>query len=102
MIGFLGVLRKWEGWSLSTPARCPHFHYTGQGMALALPLLGQLRCRVMKFGRDCDAYMVGSLIIMYQKHWAVSVPRHPFDQSSMQDVVCWTSLITGYCSISLM
>ncbi|KAL3745985.1 hypothetical protein ACJRO7_014999 [Eucalyptus globulus] len=116
MMGFLGVLRTWEGWSLSTPAICPHFHRTGRGMALALPLLGQLRRRAMKFGRDCDAYVVGSLICMYRKHWAASVPRRQFDQSSMRDVVsdayggfpdirnlvCWTSLITGYCSSSLM
>ncbi|KAL3745981.1 hypothetical protein ACJRO7_014995 [Eucalyptus globulus] len=84
------------------PTICPHFHYTGRGMALALPLLSQLRHWVMKFGRDCDAYVVGSLMSMYGRHWATSVARRLLDQSSMQDMVCWTSFITGYCSIGLM
>ncbi|KAF8035248.1 hypothetical protein BT93_C1312 [Corymbia citriodora subsp. variegata] len=66
------------------------------------PLLGQAHCGAMKFGHDCDVYVVSSLISMYSKHGAVSAARHLFDQSSMRNVVCWTSLVTGYCSSGLV
>ncbi|KAI3440114.1 uncharacterized protein J3R85_003970 [Psidium guajava] len=61
------------------------------------PLLGKLNCGATKFEHDCDVYVVSSLTCMYSKRGAVSVARRLFDESSIRSVVCWTSLITGYC-----
>ncbi|GAU14333.1 hypothetical protein TSUD_308930 [Trifolium subterraneum] len=47
-------------------------------------------------------YFVSSVINVFSKHGAIKFARNVFDESSNRNVVCWTSLVSGYCSCSLV
>ncbi|XP_058075993.1 pentatricopeptide repeat-containing protein At5g66520-like [Magnolia sinica] len=57
----------------------------------------QLHCHVLKFGLDCDVFVVNNLISMYSGFEELGCARHLFDEcSGVVDVVSWTALVAGY------
>ncbi|KAL7166274.1 hypothetical protein ACSBR2_037030 [Camellia fascicularis] len=56
----------------------------------------------MKFGYGCDVYVISSIIHMYSKFGATNFACQVFEESSNRNVVCWTCLISGYCSNGLV
>ncbi|CAI8606858.1 unnamed protein product [Vicia faba] len=63
-----------------------------------LSSLEQVFTLSMKLGNSSDLYFMSSLIIAFSKHGAIHFARNVFDESSNRNVVCWTSLVSGYCS----
>ncbi|WCJ42200.1 Pentatricopeptide repeat (PPR) superfamily protein [Euphorbia peplus] len=57
---------------------------------------------VLKFGGMSDVYVVSCVVDLYSKFGAIEVARRVFDESSGLNVVCWTSLVNGYCCNGLM
>ncbi|PRQ60396.1 putative pentatricopeptide [Rosa chinensis] len=56
----------------------------------------------MKFGHECDVYVTSSVISVYCKLRGVEFARRVFDESLDRNVVCWTSLVSGYCGNGTM
>jgi len=65
---------------------------------VSLSSLEQVFTLSMKLGNSSDVYFVSSVINAFSKHSAIHLARQVFDESSNRNVVCWTSLVIGYCS----
>ncbi|KAJ8750889.1 hypothetical protein K2173_016070 [Erythroxylum novogranatense] len=63
---------------------------------VSLSWLGQIRSQILKFGHSNDVYVISSTISMYSKYGATRLGRQVFDECLDKNVVCWTSLISGY------
>lgn len=69
---------------------------------ICLSWLDQVHGQILKFGQMSDVYVISSLINMYSKCEAMELARQVFDESPDLNVVCWTSLVTGYCCNGLI
>ncbi|CAK9137952.1 unnamed protein product [Ilex paraguariensis] len=64
--------------------------------------LCQVHGQIKKNGHDSDVYVISSLIYMYSKFDAMDLAFDVFEECSYKNVVCWTSLVTGYCGNGLV
>ncbi|EXB55400.1 hypothetical protein L484_016768 [Morus notabilis] len=63
-----------------------------------LTFISQFHGQIVKFGHGCDVYVVSSLICAYSKCGTMEFARRVFDERiETTNVVCWTSLLSGYC-----
>ncbi|KAF2314735.1 hypothetical protein GH714_030252 [Hevea brasiliensis] len=62
----------------------------------------QVHGQILKFGHMSDYYITSAVVNMYSKCEAMELARQVFDESIDLNVVCWTSLASGYCSNGLM
>ncbi|OWM87181.1 hypothetical protein CDL15_Pgr010213 [Punica granatum] len=73
----------------------------------ACELLGGVRvgesmhCRIWKLGFDCYVLVRNGLIRFYSKFGSPGLARKVFDESTLSDVVTWTSMIDGYAMNNL-
>ncbi|KAL5993419.1 hypothetical protein ACLOJK_014344 [Asimina triloba] len=57
----------------------------------------QLHCHVLKFGLDCDVFVVNNLISLYSSFGELGCARRLFEECfEIVDVVSWTTLLNGY------
>ncbi|KAF2309452.1 hypothetical protein GH714_002673 [Hevea brasiliensis] len=69
---------------------------------VCLSSLDQVHGQILKFGHMSDYYITSAVVNMYSKCEAKELARQVFDESIDLNVVCWTSLASGYCSNGLM
>ncbi|KAK9272419.1 hypothetical protein L1049_002791 [Liquidambar formosana] len=76
------------------------FPFLIRSSSSALLLGQQLHAHITKFGLHCDVFVVNNTIGMYSRCGELNCARRLFDESwSLVDVVSWTTLITGHCSL---
>ncbi|XAR69739.1 hypothetical protein NMG60_11001444 [Bertholletia excelsa] len=64
--------------------------------------LFQVHGQIIKFGYLCDVHVISSIIYMFSKFGSIEVAHTVFEEMSSRNVVCWTSLISGYCRNGLV
>lgn len=57
-----------------------------------------VHCRVRKTGFDAELLVRNGLIHFYADRGCLELARELFDESSLKDVVTWTSMIDGYAA----
>ncbi|KAF8389553.1 hypothetical protein HHK36_024069 [Tetracentron sinense] len=63
----------------------------------SLVLGQQLHAHLLKFGLDCDVYVVNNTITMYSSCRELNSARQLFEECfCLVDVISWTALVTGY------
>ncbi|GKB18184.1 pentatricopeptide repeat-containing protein [Tanacetum coccineum] len=56
----------------------------------------QVHAQILKFGYHSDGFCLNNLILMYVSFKSLEEARKVFDKMPQQDVVSWTTLISGY------
>lgn len=56
----------------------------------------QVHAQIIKFGYHSDGFCLNNLILMYVSFKSLEEARKVFDKMPQQDVVSWTTLISGY------
>ncbi|KAK6944208.1 Pentatricopeptide repeat [Dillenia turbinata] len=57
----------------------------------------QVHSQILKLGHNSDSYAVSSLVHSYSNFGEPVLARRVFDESPNKNVVCWTTLVSGYC-----
>lgn len=64
--------------------------------------LSQIHAQIFIFGFNMDVYVTSSLVRNYSNLGEMEVAYMVFNECSMRNAVCWTSLISGYCCHDLL
>lgn len=59
-----------------------------------------VHCRIRKTGFDAELLVCNGLIHFYADRGCLKLARELFDESSLRDVVTWTSMIDGYAALN--